>query len=290
LLPKLFNGKDKAFFFVNYEEFRLPEQQLRQRTILSPLTQQGIFTTSSGAQVNVLNLAGAHGFTSTVDPTIGALLGQIRGSTSQGSVLPIPGDPNRQQFNFVGQGGQDRYFTTVRFDFNLTPNHALSNVWNYQEFGGKPVDFLNQTDPAFPGFPNSAGQNSQRWTNVTSLRSTLTPNLINEARFGMLGGQSNFGPIGPDQFANQGGFDLNFGVAEGDPAADLFTTANFPGASANDLATAAQLYATLTGRVTAIDRTAFLNNGKYTLFGSQILKFRQPQFAFFGQDSWRFRP
>ena len=25
----------------------------------------------------------------------------------------------------------------------------------------------------------------------------------------MLGGQSNFGPIGPDQFANQGGFDLN---------------------------------------------------------------------------------
>ena len=25
----------------------------------------------------------------------------------------------------------------------------------------------------------------------------------------MLGGQSNFGPIGPDQFGNQGGFDLN---------------------------------------------------------------------------------
>lgn len=365
-IPKLFDGKDKAFFFVNYEEFRLPEQQLRQRTVLSPLAQQGIFTTTSGAQVNVLNLAGVHGFTNTVDPTIAALLSDIRSSTSQGSVLPIAGDPNRQQFNFVGQGGQDRYFTTVRLDFNLTSKHALSNVWNYQEFGGKPVDFLNNTDPSFPGFPNSAGQNSQRWTNVTSLRSTLTANLINEARFGMLGGQSNFGPIGPDQFANQGGFDLNlfdlgitdasavqafpqrgarafgvnfgsskrntpsfdfsdsltwvtgkhtlnfggnynliktfsdavnnvvgnvnFGIAEGDPAEALFTTANFPGASANDLATAAQLYATLTGRVTAVDRTAFLNDGRYTIFGSQILKFRQPQFAFFAQDSWRFRP
>ncbi|HEU4933404.1 MAG TPA: TonB-dependent receptor [Pyrinomonadaceae bacterium] len=364
-IPKLFNGKDRAFFFVNYEEFRLPEQQLRQRTVLSPLAQQGIFTTSSGAQVNVLNLAGANGFTSTVDPTVSALLGEIRATTAQGNVLPIAGDPNRQQFNFVGQGGQDRYFTTVRFDFNLTSNHALSNVWNYQEFGGKPVDFLNQTDPSFPGFPNSAGQNSQRWTNVTSLRSTLTPNLVNEARFGMLGGQSNFGPIGPDQFGNQGGFDLNlfdlgitdasavqafpqrfnrafgvnfgsskrntpsfdfsdsmtwvkgkhslnfggnynliktfsdaannvvgnvnFGIAEGDPAEDLFTAANFPGASANDLATAAQLYATLTGRVTAVDRTAFLNDGKYGLFGSQILKFRQRQFALFAQDSWRFR-
>lgn len=365
-LPKLFNGKDKAFFFVNYEEFRLPEQQLRQRTVLSPLAQQGIFTTTSGAQVNVLNLAGANGFTSTVDPTLAALLTEIRASTAQGSILPIAGDPNRQQFNFVGQGGQDRYFTTVRFDFNLSSNHALSNVWNYQEFGGKPVDFLNQTDPAFPGFPNSAGQNSQRWTNVTSLRSTLTPSLVNEARFGMLGGQSNFGPIAPDQFGNQGGFDLNlfdlgitdasavqafpqrgnrafgvnfgsskrntpsfdfsdsltwvkgkhtlnfggnynliktfsdaannvvanvnFGIADGDPAEDLFNTTNFPGASANDLATAAQLYATLTGRVTAVDRTAFLNDGHYGLFGSQILKFRQPQYAMFAQDSWRFRP
>ncbi len=367
-IPKLFDGRDRAFFFVNYEEFRLPEQQLRQRTILNPLAQSGIFTTTTGAQVNVLTLAAANGFTSTIDPTVGALLGDIRASTSlqSGSILPIPGDLNRQQFNFVGAGGQDRYFATVRLDFNLTSNHALANVWNYQEFGGKPVDFLNFTDPAFPGFPNSAGQNSQRWTNATSLRSTLTPSLINEARFGMLGGQSNFGPIGPDQFGNQGGFDLNFfdlgitdasavqafpqrfnrafgvnfgsskrntpsfefsdsltwvkgqhtfnfggnynliktfsdsvqnvvgnvnfGIADGDPAEDLFVTANFPGASATDLATAAQLYATLTGRVTAVDRTAFLNDGKYTIFGSQILKFRQPQFAMFAQDSWRIRP
>src|SRR3954452_11470009 len=94
-LPKLFDGKDKAFFFLNYEEFRLPEQQLRQRTVLSPLAQQGIFTTSSGAQVNVLNLASAHGFTATADPTIAALLSDIRASTAQGSVLPIAGDPNR---------------------------------------------------------------------------------------------------------------------------------------------------------------------------------------------------
>ena len=202
-IPKVFNGKDKAFFFVNYEEFRLPEQQLRQRVILSPQAQSGVFRYLTGAgvqSVNLLQLAGANGFTSTVDPTVSALLGQIRTSTGGGGIQTRANDPNREDFSFVGQGGQTRYFATVRLDYNLTDKHSLWNVWNYQEFGGKPVDFLNQTDPAFPGFPNSAGQNSQRWTNTTALRSTLTPTLINEARFGMLGGISHFGPITPDQF------------------------------------------------------------------------------------------
>ena len=31
--PLGFDGRDKAFFFINYEEFRLPTQVTRQRTI-----------------------------------------------------------------------------------------------------------------------------------------------------------------------------------------------------------------------------------------------------------------
>jgi hypothetical protein len=368
-IPKVFNGRDRAFFFVNYEEFRLPEQQLRQRTILSPEAQAGVFryVTSAGVQsVNLLNLAATNGLPSTIDPTVGGLLAQIRTSTSQGAVQAIANSPNYQLFNFNGIGGQTRYFTTVRLDLNLTSKHHLENIWNYQEFGGKPVDFLNNTDPAYPGFPNHGGQNSQRWSTSTALRSTLTPNIVNEARFSMLGGISLFlGEVSPAQFANQGGYDLNlsdlgitdasavqsfpqrglrlfgnssnrrntpsfnfsdnvtwvkgthsfnfggnwnviksfqldlnqivptinFGIAEGDPAENVFfDPANFPGASAADLATAAQLYATLTGRVSAIDRVAFLNNGKYGLLGPQETRFRQPSFAFYAQDAWRMRP
>lgn len=365
-IPGLFDGRDKAFFFVNYEEFRLPEQQLRQRVILSPLAQQGIFqwVTAGGVQqLSLLQLAAADGLPSTVDPVVGALLNQIRGSTSQGGVQAIPNAPNFQNFSFVGVGGQDRYFATVRLDFNLSRNHQLSNIWNYQEFKNC-CDFLNAADPSFPGFPNFGGQNSQRWTNTTSLRSTLRPNLINEASFGMLGGISLFlGEVNPSQFANQGGFDVNlidlgisdataiafnrqfgaifgntssrrntpnflfsdtvtwvkgshtinfggsynlvksfiqdlnqivptvnFGVVTGDPAENLFTAANFPGASAADLATATQLYATLTGRVASIQRAAFLNDGQYGLLGEQVTRFRQPQYALFAQDSWRIRP
>ena len=40
-IPKVFNGRNRAFFFVNYEEFRLPEQSLRTRTIFNPHRRQG---------------------------------------------------------------------------------------------------------------------------------------------------------------------------------------------------------------------------------------------------------
>src|SRR5215207_8134610 len=41
--PKLFDGRDRAFFFVNYEEYRLPEKTSRTRNILSPQAQSGIY-------------------------------------------------------------------------------------------------------------------------------------------------------------------------------------------------------------------------------------------------------
>ncbi|MEK7833064.1 MAG: carboxypeptidase regulatory-like domain-containing protein, partial [Acidobacteriota bacterium] len=38
VIPKLFDGRDKAFFFINYEEFRQPNEVARTRNILSPTT------------------------------------------------------------------------------------------------------------------------------------------------------------------------------------------------------------------------------------------------------------
>src|SRR5262249_45951537 len=51
-IPGLFNGRNKAFFFVNYEELRQPSQVNRQRTIFSSSAQQGVFryNTASGVQ------------------------------------------------------------------------------------------------------------------------------------------------------------------------------------------------------------------------------------------------
>ncbi|NDD63375.1 MAG: carboxypeptidase regulatory-like domain-containing protein, partial [Acidobacteria bacterium] len=181
-IPKIFDGRDKAFFFVNYEEFRIPEAASRQRTILTEQARQGIFryNTAAGVQsVNLYQLATASNQTATADPVIGKLLQDIRSTTSQGGVTALT-DPNLELFSFQNRGGQSRFFPTVRLDFNLTSKHKLENVWNYQKFDGV-VDFLNGTDPSFPNFPNQGFQGSNRFSNSTALRSTLTNTIVNEA-------------------------------------------------------------------------------------------------------------
>lgn len=219
-LPKLFDGRDRAFFFVNYEEFRIPEASSRQRTILSEAARNGDFryVTGAGTQtVNLYQLAAANGHTATPDPTIAKLLLDIRGATrTTGGVVPLQ-DPNLETFSFINTGSQARFFPTVRLDFNLTSNHKLENVWNYQKFTGT-VDFLNGTDPAFPNFPNQGFQGSNRFSNTTALRSTLTPAIVNEARFGLTGGTVLFFPnVNVGQFtgpiANQDGFNIGIGAA-----------------------------------------------------------------------------
>ena len=230
-IPGLFNGKDKAFFFVNYEEFRLPESTLRTRNILSTQAQTGIYRffsssfnttgtpvtcTGSGStrlcSVNVFTVAGgipALAF-ANADPTISNLLAEIRGSLS-GTFIRTSGDPNVDQTTFVNKGFQLRRFPTVRLDFNASKNHHIENIWNYQSFGST-VDFLNSRDPQFPGFPNHGSQTSIRFSNVTAWRWTISNNVVNEARYGITGGTVLFfGEVNAGQFQNQKGFNLSLG-------------------------------------------------------------------------------
>ena len=213
-LPKVFNGRNRAFFFVNYEEFRLPEQSLRTRTIFNPLTQNGVFQYGT-QKINLLSLAAANGQTSTIDPTIAALLAQISATTPHGSVSPSS-DPNIDRFTFINTGGQVRKFATARFDVNLNSRNSLEFSWNYQHlfYTGEQVDFLNNSDPAFPGFPNKGSIPSRRFSGVIALRSTITSHIVNELRSGLQGGTITFFPeVNSAQFANQQGFNLGINAA-----------------------------------------------------------------------------
>ncbi len=375
-IPKLFNGKDKAFFFLNYEEYRLPESTLRTRNVLSTTAQAGTYQflsssfappasglgssttcTGSGAtricSVPLYTVAAAAGLTfANADPTVGTLLTSIR-SAIPGS--QVTGDPNIEQSTFINKGGQTRRFPTVRFDFNLTKKHHIENIWNYQVFGSK-VDFLNSVDPAFPGFPNQGAQTSIRFSDSIGWRWTVTNNIVNEARYGIVGGTVQFFPtVNAGQFTNQGGYSLGLGnfssgglalqsatvttgpqrrnspvrefsdnlnwvrgnhsLSVGATATRIafwqqlttvvpsvvFTTSStldaapvnaFSFLPATQQAGAAQLYALLSGRITAINANARLDetSNKYSYLGSLQSRAHSLEWGVFGQDNWRFRP
>jgi hypothetical protein len=81
---------------------------------------------------------------------------------------------------------------------------------------------------------------------------------------------------------------LGFNTAN-DPAAGLFTSANFPG---GDLGDARALYAILTGRVSTVGGQAALDpaTNQYVAFGPRRSEGAMNSIAAFAQDSWRLTP
>jgi hypothetical protein len=361
-IPGLWDGRNRAFFFVNYEESRSPGQNTENRTVLHPRSQQGIFRYTAGdeiREVNLLALAAQNGFLSSPDPTIARLLGDIRSAVSGGPLEDLS-NPMLQEYRYQYDSKGVTQYPTVRLDFNLSDKHRLSGSLNYTNLLSTP-DTTNNREPAFPGFPGTGNQHSDRYTVQTTLRSTLTSNIVNEFKVGGSGGATLFSPeIGIDQFqgtpvADQGGFflDINgsflgisnphptpsysareastkilentlswlkgrhsiqvggsytqqdvwlenrrhvptisFGIDPNDPAAVMFRTANFPGASSGELNDARELYATLTGRVTGITGELRLDEetDEYRYLGLGIQRARLKDYGFFVADTWRWKP
>lgn len=212
------SGKDKRFFFVNYEEFRIPQSVARTRTVLTPAAQLGDFSYLVGGVPQVRNLftvASANGQLSTIDPTIAAVLARIQsGVASEGTITPISSNPNRSFYNFTNSGNDVRKFLAARVDFNLTKNNSFEFVMNRQEFVPS-ADFLNARDPIFPGFP-FYGQGGVRKSYTGALRSNFGSNIVNEARYATSGGATDFfGSITPGDFAFSQGFFLDIGTPGG---------------------------------------------------------------------------
>ncbi len=215
-LPR-FNGRNRAFFFVNYEELRQPAATRRTRTILSPLAQQGVlrYNTTGGVQsVNLFELAARLGQTSTPDPTIARLLSDIRTATnSQGSVRDQT-DPLFQEFSFQNPTRSMNRYPTARIDYQINERHRVTYSMNFQYIGGGP-DTTNNRDAFFPGFPVVANQSSTRRAASAWLRSMVGTNVVNEFRLGYGGSpvifaQDQFTPeLWAGSVANQGGFYLN---------------------------------------------------------------------------------
>jgi hypothetical protein len=192
-IPKLFNGRNKAFFFFNYEWVTQPVTLTRNRVVLTPLAQQGIFQYGT-TQVNLLQLAAANGQLATPDPVIAKLLADIRASTATTGTFTSLANPAIETYTWQPLQTNENKYPTVRLDFNLTGSHRLSFSTNYQHILANPDGATNSRDPRFPAFPHFGIQDSKRYTWQTSLRSTFGKSLVNEFRVGSTGGATQFNP------------------------------------------------------------------------------------------------
>jgi hypothetical protein len=214
MIPGLFDGRNKAFFFFNMERTTSPSDQTRSRTLLNAQAQQGIYQFAGGS-LDVLALAAANGQVSTVDPIIKQLLIDIRTSTSGGSITDL--DANTQRFTYNLPVESTRLYPTVRIDYNLTKSHRFTSSFNYQKFTDYP-DTLNSRDANWPGFPVSAGQTSIRLSSSNSIQSTLRNNLMNEIRVGLSSAPVKFfdelttSMWKGTSVGNQNGYQLSFGT------------------------------------------------------------------------------
>ena len=212
-IPKLFSGKDRAFFFVNLESFRMPNGETRSNTIYDPAVESGNYIYLSGSpsqvkSVNLLSLAQASGFTSTMDPTVQKLLSDIRNSTTKSGVLkvyPQVSDPLYQQYIWQSKGMEKRDYLTTRFDFNITSRQRLEATFNGETRTRNP-DYLNSRGWRYPEFPNYGRVDQSRGSASFALRSTLTPRMVNEVRYGFNMGSTLFNPnVGTDIANGVGG-------------------------------------------------------------------------------------
>src|SRR5262245_8211739 len=218
-----FNGRNKAFFFVNYEELRQPQDIRRIRQIFHPDAERGVFrySTAAGVQtVSLFDLAARNGQLATPDPIVSRLLGDIRVATAkEGNVRDLT-DPLYQEYSYLVPTRSQNRYPTVRLDYQLSARHRLTWSMNFQYFGGGP-DTTNNREAYFPGFPVVADQWSTRRATSGWLRSIVGPTMVNEFRIGYGGAPVVFaqGQFNQSMFngplANQGGFYLNMANAMG---------------------------------------------------------------------------
>lgn len=213
--PFWHSGKDKAFFFVNYEQFRLPGSIARTRTVLNQDAQNGTFRYIVGTETrsaNLFQLAGNAGQINSIDPTVNGVLNEIRAATATtGAFTAIPTDPNRQLYSFQNITNSERNFTAVRVDVNFHKNHSAEFVMNRQNFLPS-IDTINGGDPPFPG-GSAYGQGGIRRSWSYAVRSTLSQNIVNEARYAISGGGTDFSQgCCAEDYASQFGNFLQIGT------------------------------------------------------------------------------
>src|SRR5215813_5566178 len=209
--------KGKLFFFAYYEIQPQPSTSTLTQATLTPAAQQGDFTYVGTDGVkhtkNQLQVAGAAGFTSTVDPSIAGILSKINGSQSAASFVPISGIAPEfmQNMQWTRALNTTQHFLTARFDYQIKKSLAWHGTWNLRNSDfSKGIETYPGSPYDFAGAGGSSHSTATPYVATNTVDWTIKPNLINSASFGIEGTNENFFPgANPHRFEDQGNRIIN---------------------------------------------------------------------------------
>lgn len=200
VLPHLYNGHDRTFFFATYEGLRYPQSRGVQYLVPTTRMKAGDFSQETATLTNP--------FTGGIYP--GAKLSAVNAASAPFLVL-FP-DPNVAPNESVAAARASRgynYVGTRRNDINSNQYDLRGD----QTFGQRASAFarythksIDQTLPNQLAIPD--GTAFARYNIfATSVNTTLTPNLANEFRFGFtLEENGNSNPLNGTALTNQANF------------------------------------------------------------------------------------
>jgi hypothetical protein len=226
LLPFIPKLRHKLFFFAYFEAQPQPGSTVLNTKVLNPDTQHGLFTYTGTdgvtRTVNLLQVAGAAGYASAIDPTIAGIFSTINGTESKASqFLGISGQPYWQTMYWVQKTNSTQLYPQARVDYQINPRIAWRGTWSFH------YSNIDGSQPPYPGldqyaFTNAYKLNAYAATNAVDW--TIKPNMINTTSFGV---QSNaeyfYKGADPQQWAPYGNRRLSIPSAGG-TSTPLFAT------------------------------------------------------------------
>jgi hypothetical protein len=173
IIPRLYNGKNKTFFFGTYEGFRYPQSSTVQDTVPTQAMRNGDF---SAEDVTVKDLTTGQPFANDTIPT--AMLNPI--ALKILSLFPLPNAGNTaavHSANYIvnkdASYHSDQY--DIRVDQYLNSKQSIFARWTYKN--------INQLSPQADLLPANSNPDIYHLF-VFAYNYSVTPTIYNEARFG----------------------------------------------------------------------------------------------------------
>ncbi len=166
--------KDKAFFFFNYEGDRFNQGFTITRVVPTARARQGNF--DFGGALGTINANTNAIYGDVVLPRITQYLNQFYPLPNSGGAGPLPGIFENYVFGSQTNDRSNQF--NSRGDYRFNEKHNLSVTFNHSRAN---AEFCCET---FAGTDDSIKSPQKSYLLALNLVSNLTPNLVNEARFG----------------------------------------------------------------------------------------------------------